>query len=107
MRKNPKLPYALKITDVKLLAPIPNPELICLHSTMLNTIRGIAVPKDLPVMIILGGGVSNVDFLYTEGAMRMHKLGLSNVKTPILKNKLGDSAGVYGACMLACRKSTL
>ena len=60
-----------------------------------------------PDVIILGGGVSNVDFLYTEGAMRMHKLGLSNVKTPILKNKLGDSAGVYGACMLACRKSTL
>ena len=60
-----------------------------------------------PDVIILGGGVSNVDFLYTEGAMRMHQLGLGNVKTPILKNKLGDSAGVYGACMLACRKSTL
>ena len=31
MRKNPKLPYALKITDVKLLAPIPNPpKIICL-----------------------------------------------------------------------------
>ncbi|MGQ0771963.1 MAG: ROK family protein [Nitrososphaerota archaeon] len=54
-----------------------------------------------PDAIVLGGGVSNIDFLYTEGCDAVHGKVFSDlVDTPILKNKLGDSAGVFGAALL-------
>ena len=54
-----------------------------------------------PDVIVLGGGLSNIDFLYTEGKESVYNKVFSDlVDTPILKNKLGDSAGVFGACML-------
>ena len=54
-----------------------------------------------PDVIVLGGGLSNIDFLYTEGKESVYSKVFSDlVDTPILKNKLGDSAGVFGACML-------
>ncbi len=54
-----------------------------------------------PDAIILGGGLSNIDFLYTEGKESIYSKVFSDlVDTPILKNELGDSAGVFGACML-------
>ena len=54
-----------------------------------------------PDAIVLGGGLSNIDFLYVEGKKSIYNKVFSDlVDTPILKNKLGDSAGVFGACML-------
>ena len=54
-----------------------------------------------PDAIVLGGGLSNIDFLYTEGKESVYSKVFSDlVDTPIMKNKLGDSAGVFGACML-------
>jgi fructokinase len=54
-----------------------------------------------PDAIILGGGLSNIDFLYTEGTESIHSKVFSDiVETPILKNKLGDSSGVFGAALL-------
>ena len=54
-----------------------------------------------PDVIVLGGGLSNIDFLYTEGKESVYsKVFSDSVDTPILKNKLGDSAGVFGACLL-------
>ena len=54
-----------------------------------------------PDVIVLGGGVSNIDFLYSEGKNSIHEKVFSDiVDTPITKNELGDSAGVFGACML-------
>ena len=54
-----------------------------------------------PDAIVLGGGLSNIDFLYFEGKESVYDKVFSDlVDTPILKNKLGDSAGVFGACML-------
>ena len=54
-----------------------------------------------PDMIVLGGGVSNIDFLYDEGKSAVYEKVFSDiVDTPIVKNELGDSAGVFGACML-------
>jgi fructokinase len=39
--------------------------------------------------------------LYTEGKESIYNKVFSDlVNTPILKNKLGDSSGVFGACML-------
>jgi len=54
-----------------------------------------------PDVIVLGGGLSNIDFLYTEGKESVYsKVFSDSIDTPILQNKLGDSAGVFGACML-------
>ncbi len=54
-----------------------------------------------PDAIVLGGGLSNIDFLYTEGRDSVYSKVFSDlVDTPILKNKLGDSAGVFGAALL-------
>lgn len=54
-----------------------------------------------PDAIVLGGGLSNIDFLYTDGKKSVYEKVFSDlVDTPILKNELGDSAGVYGAALL-------
>lgn len=54
-----------------------------------------------PDAIVLGGGLSNVDELYTEGLERVKKYVFNNnLYTPILKNEYGDSAGVFGAALL-------
>jgi predicted NBD/HSP70 family sugar kinase len=55
-----------------------------------------------PNLIVIGGGVGNVDLLYTEGYRRIKKYMFNpdELKTPILKPALGDSAGVFGAALL-------
>ena len=54
-----------------------------------------------PDIIILGGGLSNVDSLYTDGINAINQYIFSEtLKTPILRNQLGDSAGVFGAALL-------
>ena len=54
-----------------------------------------------PDAIVLGGGLSNIDFLYDDGKNTVYDKVFSDiVDTPIVKNELGDSAGVFGACML-------
>jgi fructokinase len=54
-----------------------------------------------PDAVVLGGGLSNIDELYTLGLERVKKyVFCEHLKTPILKNKLGDSAGVFGAAWI-------
>jgi fructokinase len=54
-----------------------------------------------PDAIVLGGGLSNIDELYSEGRERVNKYVFhDNLHTPILKNQLGDSAGVFGAAWI-------
>ena len=54
-----------------------------------------------PDVVIIGGGLSNIDFLYTQGKQYVYDNVFSDlVDTPILKNNLGDSAGVFGAALL-------
>ena len=54
-----------------------------------------------PDAIVLGGGLSNIEFLYEEGIKSVYNSVFSDViDTPILKNKLGDSSGVLGAALL-------
>ena len=54
-----------------------------------------------PDAVILGGGVSNISFLYDEGIAAVRENIFSNKDaTPILPNKLGDSSGVFGAALL-------
>ncbi len=54
-----------------------------------------------PDVIVIGGGVGNIDIIYTEGRENLKKYIFNNrLDTPILKPKLGDSAGVFGAAYL-------
>jgi len=54
-----------------------------------------------PDAIVLGGGLSNIPFLYDEGKNLVYENVFSDtVDTPILQNQLGDSAGAFGACIL-------
>ena len=65
--------------------------------------HGLANVIDIldPDAIILGGGLSNIDFLYHEGKESIYSKVFSDmIETPILKNNLGDSSGVFGAALL-------
>lgn len=54
-----------------------------------------------PDAIVLGGGLGNIDLLYTEGVKEAEKYMFNpRLSTPFLKPKLGDSAGVFGAALL-------
>ncbi len=66
-------------------------------STIVNSID--------PDAIVIGGGVGNIDSLYTEGLQSLDqnvfKPEGTPLRTKVLKPSLGDSAGVFGAAMLA------
>lgn len=54
-----------------------------------------------PDVVVLGGGLSNLDELYTIGRERVRKYIFSDeLETPIVKNIYGDSAGVIGAALV-------
>lgn len=54
-----------------------------------------------PDVIVIGGGVGNIDRLYTDGVAEVRKhLFNPRIDTIFLKPKLGDSAGVFGAALL-------
>ena len=65
--------------------------------------KGVSVIVNIldPDVIVIGGGVGNIDQLYTEGLASLKKYIFNNrVDVPILKPILGDSAGVFGAAAL-------
>jgi predicted NBD/HSP70 family sugar kinase len=65
--------------------------------------KAIAVVINIadPDAIVLGGGVGNIDRLYTDGKVEACKhLFNTRIDTVFLKPKLGDSAGVFGAALL-------
>lgn len=54
-----------------------------------------------PDVIVLGGGMSNLDRLYSEGRQAVAKhIFNTELLTPIVQNSHGDSAGVRGAAWL-------
>ena len=54
-----------------------------------------------PDVIVLGGGVSKFNALYTDGVAQVTKFVFNDsLETPIVKNQLGDSAGVIGAALI-------
>ncbi len=54
-----------------------------------------------PDIVVLGGGVGNIEELYTLGVASLEKHIFNNrFNTIIAKPKLGDSAGVFGAAFL-------
>jgi fructokinase len=65
--------------------------------------RGLAVVINLidPDIIVLGGGLSNMDHLYTELPRLLPDYVFSDfVHTPVVRNVHGDSSGVRGAAWL-------
>lgn len=63
-------------------------------STIINTID--------PEVIVLGGGVGNIEALYSRGIEEAKKHTFNTrFDTQIVKPKLGDSAGVFGAAFLS------
>ena len=54
-----------------------------------------------PDVIVLGGGLSNIDALYeTVPALMAAHVFSDDVDTPIVKNRHGDASGVRGAAWL-------
>jgi len=54
-----------------------------------------------PDIVVLGGGLSNEKSLYKEGVEEVYKRIFNDVpSTPIVRNILGDSAGVIGAALI-------
>jgi fructokinase len=65
--------------------------------------RGLAQIVNVldPDVIVLGGGLSNMDSLYRDVPPLLKRYVFSDViETPVVKNKHGDSSGVRGAAWL-------
>ena len=75
-----------------------------LEEMIANFGRAVATVINIldPDAIVLGGGVSNLEVLYEEGPASVARWVFNDeLRTPIVKNALGDSAGVLGAALLA------
>lgn len=80
--------------------PIAKKTLDHLHSLFGKAIAVIINILD-PDVIVLGGGVGNIDSLYTIGKQEAEKYVFNTgMKTEFVQPKLGDSAGVFGAALL-------
>jgi len=65
--------------------------------------RAVATVIDIldPDVIVLGGGVSNLEVFYERGPAAVLRWVFNDeLRTPIVKHALGDSAGVLGAALL-------
>jgi predicted NBD/HSP70 family sugar kinase len=65
--------------------------------------KGVSVITNMldPDVIVVGGGVGNIDELYSQGLEELGRFIFNNrVDVPLLKPSLGDSAGVFGAAAL-------
>jgi fructokinase len=65
--------------------------------------RALAVVINIldPDVIVLGGGMSNIARLYTEGRQHLeHYVFNDELRTRILSHVHGDSSGVRGAARL-------
>jgi len=65
--------------------------------------RAISVVINIvdPDVIVVGGGLGNIDELYTEGLKKLPEFVFSDyIETRFVKPSFGDSSGVLGAAML-------
>ena len=65
--------------------------------------KAVSVVTNLldPDVIVVGGGVGNIDVIYSEGYNWLkHFIFNNRVDVPVIKPQLGDSAGVFGAAAL-------
>ncbi len=86
------------------------PALATLERLQSKFAEGLAAVINIldPDAIVIGGGVGNLDLLYsdeTREAIRAHLFN-DRFETPLLRPALGDSAGVFGAAMLSADPAT-
>ena len=65
--------------------------------------KGVSVITNMldPDVIVVGGGVGNIDALYSTGLQSLDQFIFNNrVEVLLLKPTMGDSAGVFGAAAL-------
>lgn len=96
---------SLKLKEIVNLHLSKEDEVATMTIKRLLNFFGIAMSKVINILdpdaIVLGGGVGNIDLLYTEGLKEVEKNIFNHrLETPFLKPELGDSAGVFGAAFL-------
>ncbi len=98
-KKSLKEIYDLHKADIDVSATKTMERMIHFFGLALSVIINILDPD----AIVIGGGVGNIDLIYTDGAKALENYIFNNrkVETPVLRPKLGDSAGVFGAAFLA------
>lgn len=97
IRKKLKEIYDLSLTGKDEIALATMERLTGFFGKALSVVVNIIDPQ----VIVIGGGVGNIDLIYTKGVESLAKHVFNNrLETPVLKPKLGDSAGVFGAAFL-------
>jgi fructokinase len=77
---------------------------IALEQYVNHLARGLSVVINIldPDIIVLGGGMSNVDYIYESINQELKKFVFTNIlHTKVVKNIHGDSGGVRGAAWLS------
>ena len=70
------------------------------YTRLAKALAGVVNLLD-PDIIVLGGGLSNIDNIYTEVPAVLPQYVFSDaVTTPVVRNRHGDSSGVRGAAWL-------
>lgn len=96
--------YARRTGKTTKLAEIPVDDstgLIAERMEIFGRALAIVINVVDPDVIVLGGGVSNLDALYTDGVKAVARAIFNDeLRTRIVKHELGDSAGVLGAALL-------
>jgi fructokinase len=95
---------ALRVPAIAELARLGDPVASALLTERVELFgRAMSIVIDVldPDVIVLGGGLSNLDMLYDEGVAAVARWVFNDeLLTRIVKNELGDSAGVLGAALL-------
>lgn len=97
---------SLKLPEIVSLASSGDPDAVAtlerLRERFAEALGAVINILD-PDAIVIGGGVGNLDLLYTPETRAAVLQHLFNdcFETPLLRPALGDSAGVFGAAMLA------
>lgn len=91
--KDARLPEIAKADDGRVLIA----ERVDVFGRALATVIDVLDPD----VVVLGGGVSNLEIFYDEGPKAVARWVFNDVlETRIVKHALGDSAGVLGAALL-------
>lgn len=106
--QNPQVIFKLRVpTQASEGYPAIKQQVVTLLQTMQRLYKyfGKAVSSIInmidPDVIVIGGGLGNIDSLYTHGIPEIvPHIFNDTLETAIVKPKLGDSAGVYGAAFL-------